>query len=209
MLIHCTHVARYPCSYIPCTQMLILMTRPDTHVARHPCSQMLILMWPDTHVAIYSCTQMLILMTRPDTHVARHPYSQMLILMWPDTHVARHPCTQGFKHSLCSVRLLSWILLMFYYWFLFLNSAFGNARTGRNDNSSRFGKYIDVHFTTQGHIQGARIEQYLLEKSRIIFQVWTRRHLYMCCWSSSNSPLMCSVLYSSKEREIIMSSIGW
>ena len=77
---------------------------------------------PDTHVAIYPCTQMLILMTRPDTHVARHPCSQMLILMWPDTHVLRHPCTQGFKHSLCcilTVRLLSWILLMFYYDFCF------------------------------------------------------------------------------------------
>jgi myosin-5 len=46
--------------------------------------------------------------------------------------------------------------------------AFGNARTIRNDNSSRFGKYIDISFTKEGKLVGASIETYLLEKVRLI-----------------------------------------
>jgi len=42
--------------------------------------------------------------------------------------------------------------------------AFGNARTFRNDNSPRFGKYIDIKFTPWGKLSGATIETYLLEK---------------------------------------------
>ena len=46
--------------------------------------------------------------------------------------------------------------------------SFGNARTMRNDNSSRFGKYIDIQFSQSGKLTGASIETYLLEKVRLI-----------------------------------------
>ena len=51
--------------------------------------------------------------------------------------------------------------------------AIGNAKTTRNDNSSRFGKYIEIDFNKHFHIIGASMRTYLLEKSRVVFQVPT------------------------------------
>ena len=51
-----------------------------------------------------------------------------------------------------------------------LMEAFGNAKTGINDNSSRFGKYLDITFTQTGKVIGAKLYVYLLEQSRVVFQ---------------------------------------
>ncbi|XP_035484378.2 unconventional myosin-Va isoform X7 [Scophthalmus maximus] len=68
--------------------------------------------------------------------------------------------------------------------------AIGNAKTTRNDNSSRFGKYIEIGFDTRFRIIGANMRTYLLEKSRVVFQADEERnyHIFYQLCASSHLP---------------------
>ncbi|XP_071684839.1 protein OPAQUE1 isoform X12 [Lolium perenne] len=60
-----------------------------------------------------------------------------------------------------------------------LLEAFGNARTVRNDNSSRFGKFVEIQFDKSGRISGAAVRTYLLERSRVV-QISKSERNYHC-----------------------------
>ncbi|XP_019381321.1 PREDICTED: myosin-15 isoform X1 [Gavialis gangeticus] len=88
--------------------------------------------------------------------------------------------------------------------------AFGNAKTLRNDNSSRFGKFIRIHFGTTGKLSSADIEIYLLEKSRVIFQQPGERcyHIFYQILSGKKEELQDMLLISTNPYDFHFCSQG-
>ncbi|KAE9554526.1 hypothetical protein FO519_002282 [Halicephalobus sp. NKZ332] len=81
--------------------------------------------------------------------------------------------------------------------------AFGNAKTVRNNNSSRFGKFIRIHFNTAGKLAGGDIEHYLLEKSRVIKQAPGERsyHIFYQIMSDAIKDLKKKLYLTKTVRE--------
>uniref|UniRef100_A0A4W4HK28 Myosin heavy chain 7 n=1 Tax=Electrophorus electricus TaxID=8005 RepID=A0A4W4HK28_ELEEL len=88
--------------------------------------------------------------------------------------------------------------------------AFGNAKTIRNDNSSRFGKFIRIHFGSTGKLASADIETYLLEKSRVIFQLKAERdyHIFYQILSQKKPELLEMLLITANPYDYAYISQG-
>uniref|UniRef100_A0A8C2Z7L6 Myosin heavy chain, fast skeletal muscle-like n=1 Tax=Cyclopterus lumpus TaxID=8103 RepID=A0A8C2Z7L6_CYCLU len=91
-----------------------------------------------------------------------------------------------------------------------LLEAYGNAKTVRNDNSSRFGKFIRIHFGTTGKLASADIETYLLEKSRVTFQLSAERsyHIFYQLMTGHKPELIEALLITTNPFDYPMISQG-
>ena len=88
--------------------------------------------------------------------------------------------------------------------------AFGNAKTTRNDNSSRFGKFIRIHFGLTGKLASGDIETYLLEKNRVVDQQSAERcyHIFYQICSGAKPELNEMLLVGNNPREYKFCSYG-
>ncbi|XP_061095231.1 myosin-7-like [Conger conger] len=88
--------------------------------------------------------------------------------------------------------------------------AFGNAKTIRNDNSSRFGKFIRIHFGVSGKLSSADIETYLLEKSRVTYQLKAERdyHIFYQILSQKKPELLEMLLITNNPYDYSFISQG-
>uniref|UniRef100_A0A673G4C0 Slow myosin heavy chain 1 n=1 Tax=Sinocyclocheilus rhinocerous TaxID=307959 RepID=A0A673G4C0_9TELE len=88
--------------------------------------------------------------------------------------------------------------------------AFGNAKTIRNDNSSRFGKFIRIHFGVSGKLSSADIETYLLEKSRVTYQLKAERdyHIFYQILSQKKPELLEMLLITNNPYDYAYISQG-
>uniref|UniRef100_A0AAR2JFN5 Myosin motor domain-containing protein n=1 Tax=Pygocentrus nattereri TaxID=42514 RepID=A0AAR2JFN5_PYGNA len=91
-----------------------------------------------------------------------------------------------------------------------LLEAYGNAKTIRNDNSSRFGKFIRIHFGQTGKLASADIETYLLEKSRVTFQLSAERsyHIFYQLMTGHKPELLEALLITTNPYDYHMISQG-
>ena len=105
------------------------------------------------------------------------------------------------KHSLIQEQIIEASPIM---------EAFGNAKTVRNDNSSRFGKFIEVQFGPDGTIQGARILDYLLERSRIVHQSTDERnyHIFYCLLSGATKDERSALRLTNAEQYAYLNQSG-
>ncbi|XP_056362261.1 myosin-3-like [Oenanthe melanoleuca] len=111
------------------------------------------------------------------------------------------PATQKESQSMLKDQILSANPLL---------EAFGNAKTVRNDNSSRFGKFIRIHFGTSGKLASGDIETYLLEKSRVTFQLKAERsyHIFYQILSNKKPELLEMLLVTANPYDYPFISQG-
>eukprot|EP00002_Diphylleia_rotans_P018353 TRINITY_DN3556_c0_g3_i2.p1 TRINITY_DN3556_c0_g3~~TRINITY_DN3556_c0_g3_i2.p1 ORF type:complete len:1043 (-),score=218.53 TRINITY_DN3556_c0_g3_i2:82-3210(-) len=88
--------------------------------------------------------------------------------------------------------------------------AFGNAKTLRNNNSSRFGKFIEIHFDSQAQVVGAHIVTYLLEKSRLVYQNKGERnyHVFYQLLAGASKEMKAKLSLDSPDKFYYLSQSG-